>query len=78
MNDDVLMDANVMSLSGNVLGELDFGSWSSDGGKLGSHFSLMDDEYLEDDLDYFAVLDLAAFMDHQEIRVVKNMLTEMS
>jgi hypothetical protein len=60
MSDDILMDANVMSLSGNVSGESDFGSWSSEGGKLGSPFSWMDDESLEDDLDYFVALDLAA------------------
>jgi hypothetical protein len=36
MNDVVLMDANAMSLSGNVSGESDFGSWSSEAGKLGS------------------------------------------
>jgi hypothetical protein len=60
MSDDILMDANAMSLSGNVSGESDFGSWSSEGGKLGSPFSWMDDESFEDDLDYFVALDLAA------------------
>jgi hypothetical protein len=60
MSDDVLMDANAMSLSGNVSGESDFGLWSSEGGKLGSPFSWTDDESSEDDLDYFAALDLAA------------------
>jgi hypothetical protein len=60
MSDDILMDANVVSLSGNMLGESDFGSWSSEGGKLGSPFSWMDDESWEDDLDYFVALGLAA------------------
>jgi hypothetical protein len=60
MSDDVMMDANAMSLSGNVSGESDFGSWSSEGGNLGSPFLWMDDESSEDDLDYFAALDLAA------------------
>jgi hypothetical protein len=55
---DVLVDANPMSLSGNVSGESDFGSWSSEGGELGSPFSWVD-ESSKDDLDYFAVLDLA-------------------
>jgi hypothetical protein len=49
MSDDILMDANVMSLSGNVSRESDFGSWSSKGGKLVSLFSWMDDESSEDD-----------------------------
>jgi hypothetical protein len=60
MSDDILMDANAVSLSCNVSGESDFGSWSSEGGKLWSLFSWMDDESLEDDFDYFAALDLAA------------------
>jgi hypothetical protein len=59
MSDDILMDANVVSLSGNMSGESDFGSWSSEGGKLGSPFSWMDGESWEDDLDYFVALDLA-------------------
>jgi hypothetical protein len=41
-------------------GESDVGSWTSEGGKLGSPFSWIDDESSEDDLDYFATLDLAA------------------
>ena len=60
LSDDILMDANAMSLSGNVSGESYFGSWPSEGEKLGSPFSWTDDESLEDDLDYFAALDLAA------------------
>jgi hypothetical protein len=45
---------------------------------LGSIFLWMDGESLEEDLDYFVALDLVAFMDRQETRVVKDMLTEMS
>ena len=52
MNDDILADANVS-------GESDVGSWSSEGEKLGSPFAWIDDESLEDDLDYFVVLHLA-------------------
>jgi hypothetical protein len=58
MSNDVLVDANAMSLSDDVSGESDFGLWSSEGGELGSPFSWMD-ESSEDDLDYFVVLDLA-------------------
>jgi hypothetical protein len=59
MSDYVLVDVNAMSLSGNVSGESNFGSWSSEGGELGSPFSWMD-ESSEDDLNYFVLLDLAA------------------
>jgi hypothetical protein len=52
MSNDVLVDANAMSLSDNVSGESDFGSWSLEGGELGSPFSWVD-ESSEDDLDYF-------------------------
>jgi hypothetical protein len=60
MNDDILMDGNAVSLSINTSGESDAGLWSSEGGELGSPFSWIDDESSEDDLDYFAALDLAA------------------
>jgi hypothetical protein len=46
-----------MSL-GNVSRQI-FGSWSSEGGELGRPFSWVD-ESSEDELDYFAALDLAA------------------
>jgi hypothetical protein len=46
-------------LSGDVSEGSDFGSWSSQDGELGSPFSWVD-ESSEDDLDYFAALDLAA------------------
>jgi hypothetical protein len=46
-------------LSSNASREYDVGSWSLEGGKLGSTFSWIDDESSEDDLDYFAALDLA-------------------
>jgi hypothetical protein len=42
----------VTSLSGNVSEGSDFGSWSSEGGDLGSPFSWVD-KSSEDDLDYF-------------------------
>jgi hypothetical protein len=58
MNDDILMDGNAVCLSINTSGESDAGSWSSESGELGS-FSWIGDESSEDDLDYFAVLDLA-------------------
>jgi hypothetical protein len=48
-----------MFLSGNVSEGSDFGSWSSEDGELGSSFSWLD-ESSEDDLDYFAAMDLAA------------------
>jgi hypothetical protein len=57
MNDDILMDGNAVSLCNNAFGESDVGSWSSEGGKLGSPFSWIDDKSSEDDLDYFAALD---------------------
>jgi hypothetical protein len=38
MSDDVFVDVNVKSLSGNVSWESDFGLWSSEGGELGSPF----------------------------------------
>jgi hypothetical protein len=60
MNGDILMDGNAVSLSINTSGESDAGLWSSEGGELGSPFSWIDDESSEDDLDYFAALDLAA------------------
>jgi hypothetical protein len=60
MNDDILMDGNAVSLSINASGKSDAGLWSSEGGELGSPFSWIDDESSEDDLDYFAALDLAA------------------
>jgi hypothetical protein len=53
VNDDILVDANVS-------GESDVGLWSSEGEKLGSPFAWIHDECLEDDLDYFATLDLTA------------------
>jgi hypothetical protein len=56
---DILMDANATFLSGNVSEGSDFGLWSSEEGELGSPFSWVD-ESSEDDLDYFAGLDLAA------------------
>jgi hypothetical protein len=57
-NDDILMDGNVVFLS-DAFGESNVGSWSSEGEKLGSLFSWTDDKSSEDDLDYFAALDLA-------------------
>jgi hypothetical protein len=48
-----------MFLTGNVSEGSNFGSWSSEEGELGSPFSWVD-ESSEDDLDYFAALDLAA------------------
>jgi hypothetical protein len=53
------MDANATFLSGNVFEGSDFESWSSEEGGLGSPFSWVD-ESSEDDLDYFAALDLVA------------------
>ena len=53
------MDANATFLSGNVSEGSDFGLWSSEEGELGSPFSWVD-ESSEDDLDYFAALELAA------------------
>ena len=44
MNDDVVMDGNAVSLSINVSGESDVGSWSLEGGELRSHFYWIDDE----------------------------------
>ena len=58
-NDDILMDGNMVFLSSDASGESDVGSWASKGGELGSPFSWIDDESSEDDLDYFAALDLA-------------------
>jgi hypothetical protein len=60
MNDDILMDGNVVSLSSNVSRESDAGSCCLEGGKLGSPFSWIVDKSSEGDLDYFAALDLAA------------------
>jgi hypothetical protein len=60
MNDDILIDGNAVSLSINASRESDAGLWSSEGGELGSLFSWINDESSEDDLDYFAALDLAA------------------
>jgi hypothetical protein len=60
VNDDILVDRNVVILSSDAFGESDVGLWSSDGEKLGSPFAWIDNESLEDDLDYFATLDLAA------------------
>ena len=56
---DVLMAANAMFLSGNVSEGSELGSWSSNEEEFGSPFSWVE-ESSEDDLDYFAVLDLAA------------------
>jgi hypothetical protein len=56
---DVLMDVSAMFISGDVSEGSDFGSWSSEDGELGSHFSWAD-ESSKDDIDYFAALDLAA------------------
>lgn len=49
-----------MILSSDASDVSDVGSWSSKGEKLGSPFAWIDDESLEDDLDYFVALDLAA------------------
>jgi hypothetical protein len=56
---DILMDVNATFLSGNVSERSDFGSWSLEEGELWSPFSWVD-ESSEDDLDYFAALDLVA------------------
>jgi hypothetical protein len=56
MNDDILMDGNAVSFSINASEESDVGSCLQ---RVGSPFSWIDDESLEDDLDYFAALDLA-------------------
>jgi hypothetical protein len=56
---DVSMDANMTFLNGNVSEGSEFGSWSFNEGEIGSPFSWVD-ESSEDDLDYFAALDLAA------------------
>jgi hypothetical protein len=53
------MDANATFLSDNVSKGSGFGSWSSEEGELGSPFSWVDESF-EDNLDYFAALDLAA------------------
>jgi hypothetical protein len=53
------MDASATFLSGDVSEGSDFGSWSFEDGELGSPF-LWVDESSENDLDYFAALDLAA------------------
>jgi hypothetical protein len=58
-SNDILMDGNATFLGGNVLEGSDFGSWSSEERELGSPFSWVD-ESSDDDLDYFAMLDLAA------------------
>jgi hypothetical protein len=54
--DNILMDGNAMFLSSDASCESDVGSWSSEGGKLGSPISWIDDESLKDDLDYFVAL----------------------
>jgi hypothetical protein len=46
-------------LSSDASGESHVGSWSFEGGKLGSPFSWVDDESSEDELDYFVAFDLA-------------------
>jgi hypothetical protein len=58
-NDDMLVCENVVILSSDASDESDVGSWSSEGEGLGSPFAWIDDESSEDDLDYFAALDLA-------------------
>jgi hypothetical protein len=60
VNDDILVDGNVVFLSSDASGEYDVGSCSSEDEKLGSLFTWIDDESSEDNLDYFAALDLAA------------------
>jgi hypothetical protein len=50
--------ANVVPVSENLSGS-ETGSWSSDGGEFGSPFSWTE-ESLDEDLDYFTVLDVAA------------------
>jgi hypothetical protein len=53
------MTANATPFNGNVFEGSDLGSWSSDGDEFGSPFSWVE-ESSEEDLDYFATLDLAA------------------
>ena len=55
---DILMAANATPFNGNVAEGSEPGSWSSDGDDFGSPFSWIE-EYFEEDLDYFATLDLA-------------------
>ena len=55
--DDILMDGNAVFPSSDASGESDVGSLSSEGGKLGSPFSWIDNESSEDGLDYFEALD---------------------
>ena len=54
----VLTAANATSLNGNVSEGSGLKSWSSNGEEFGSPFSWVE-ESSEEDLDYFAVLDLA-------------------
>jgi hypothetical protein len=49
--------ANAMPVNENLSGS-ETGSWSSDGGEFGSPFS-WSEESLDEDLDYFAALDMA-------------------
>jgi hypothetical protein len=56
---DILIAANATSLSGNVSEGSELGSWSSDEEEFGSPFSWVEESF-EEDLDYFAALDLAA------------------
>ena len=59
-NDDILVGGNVVILSSDASDESDVGSWSLEGDKFGSPFAWIDDESLEDDLDYFVALEFAA------------------
>jgi hypothetical protein len=54
---DILIAANATSLSGNVSEGSELGSWSSDEEEFGSPFSWVEESF-EEDLDYFAALDL--------------------
>ena len=55
----VLTAANATSLNGNVSKGSELGSWSSDVEEFGSPFSWVE-ESSEEELDYFAALNLAA------------------
>jgi hypothetical protein len=53
------MSRSVIILSSDTSDGFDTESWSSEGEGLVSLFTRMDDESLEDDLDYFVALDLS-------------------
>jgi hypothetical protein len=60
-----LTAANATPFNGNVSEGSEPGSWSSDGDDFGSPFSWIE-ESSEEDLDYFAALDLAALESPQQ------------